>query len=561
MTIKKQLQQLLQNYQQEPAVYSPKLEKRIIDMMQEEAKYISICLTDFINALKEDPPDILYEIIEALIRNRGNKLLISNLCYTRQPFLPINQLCLKIAEVIAHPGQPVCQMIMPGVTMRTRGSLSLKEATEKDGHFAPEKFRLSKDKNLTLNPESEPELDGDDSGLLGVLLSYKGGPYPFYDSLFCYIHSFNDLALFLFDPDVFERAFNRVSPRLRELVNVAGIDKLLSKCSSEKQQAIIDAKFDEIFSTYDTVEKFSVLLAVLDPAVGEKFTKKYASWLVHPVSECLKSYGEWKKMAQIQQVLVAPLSWYFTENTSLQRSTMIPELLKQTSPEVLNHFLAKFGPLITEKELFKQCLQLIQPPLYEHFFAAVPFASFITSVSKLQEILDLFNTDKLRRSIYTRFEHHQLKCTEHEFAAVKEDRFEVKAFKEWLESSGYEDTLDQLNLYSEHLAKQEEEAYSQLFFINIPRISAIEKRKRLCSGLINKLKNSYSPSERLEALMDAKKQLELIAVTKEPLLAIIAEVFDFLTVQRKSYYFLNLVHTAFKGNEPAPDHNRLHFQL
>lgn len=76
---------------------------------------------------------------------RGTALRTSNIAYTRAPFLPANQLCLKVAESLAGIDEPVFQILMPSVKALNRKSYSFKAETENNNQLALEEFMVNSD--------------------------------------------------------------------------------------------------------------------------------------------------------------------------------------------------------------------------------------------------------------------------------------------------------------------------------------------------------------------------------------------------------------------------------
>ena len=119
-----QLRQLIQECQTSEPIFSDKLSPETIRLMRDET---SITLSFFERLVEGLDPQLNITEIESVIRfylnYRWQALKISNIAYTRHPFLPINQFCLKIAEAIAGPNEPVCLILMPTVRDLCRGLL------------------------------------------------------------------------------------------------------------------------------------------------------------------------------------------------------------------------------------------------------------------------------------------------------------------------------------------------------------------------------------------------------------------------------------------------------
>lgn len=147
MITKKQLAELVSHYNTQEAVFSPLLDANQIALMQSESSYTFTHLADFAKQLNEDSYSVkaLNRKLRVFLLQRWNAFSKFSFLYPWHPFLPANQLCLKIAEAIADPEEAICQVLMPGIKDLNRDTYDLKTETEDNGHFAIENFIISQD--------------------------------------------------------------------------------------------------------------------------------------------------------------------------------------------------------------------------------------------------------------------------------------------------------------------------------------------------------------------------------------------------------------------------------
>ncbi|WP_454782439.1 hypothetical protein [Legionella sp. WA2022007384] len=140
----KTLKNLLHIYKKQEAIFSSTLDAQTLDAMQQESDYVFFFFNQFTHG-DEDTilPQEIISHIRRYFKNRWELLKKSNLVYTRHPFLPANQFCLKIAEVIAGPDEAICQILMPGLVGLNRKGADLKFETETEGHFELENYVIN----------------------------------------------------------------------------------------------------------------------------------------------------------------------------------------------------------------------------------------------------------------------------------------------------------------------------------------------------------------------------------------------------------------------------------
>ncbi|CAM4491623.1 MAG: hypothetical protein LEGION0403_FIIPPAGN_01661 [Legionella sp.] len=146
MLSKVQLLQFIEECQKLPLTFSASLDERKIYWMRLEAE---VGFVFFKNLAEQSDFENEQEAIEQLIRRYfaergtlfGEK---SSIAYLNHPFAPINQLCLRIAQVIAKPEESVWTILMPSVQKLCRSLVfSFKEDTEEEGHFPLELYGLN----------------------------------------------------------------------------------------------------------------------------------------------------------------------------------------------------------------------------------------------------------------------------------------------------------------------------------------------------------------------------------------------------------------------------------
>ncbi|WP_058535845.1 hypothetical protein [Legionella saoudiensis] len=144
-----QLLQFIEECQKLPLIFSDSFNEKEIYWMKLETE---VGFDFFKKLVQQVDFDSEQEAIEQLIRRyllkRGELVgEKSSIAYLNHPFLPINQLCLKVAEAIAKPDEAVLTMLMPSVWQFCRPmGFSLKEETEEEGHLPLELYALSQRK-------------------------------------------------------------------------------------------------------------------------------------------------------------------------------------------------------------------------------------------------------------------------------------------------------------------------------------------------------------------------------------------------------------------------------
>lgn len=140
------LKNLIQQYKTKETHFSPELSSETIALMQEESDLTFDFFTALTSSIDSDAPlDSLEDKIKSYLARRWAAIRKGNNSYTSHPFLPVNQLCLKIAEAIAQPDEAVCQILMPSIKGLNKKLFKLKAETEENGHFYPENFILNQD--------------------------------------------------------------------------------------------------------------------------------------------------------------------------------------------------------------------------------------------------------------------------------------------------------------------------------------------------------------------------------------------------------------------------------
>jgi len=142
-----QLKELIQHYRHQPNVFSSELSEHSRSVMEDISEFTFLYLENVAAELEAGVSQAeqaeMQDSIETFFANRWAAIKWSNITYTRHPFLPANQLCLKLAAAIAGPKQPICSLLMPQVTSLNRNSFSFKAETEDDGFFQAEEFILN----------------------------------------------------------------------------------------------------------------------------------------------------------------------------------------------------------------------------------------------------------------------------------------------------------------------------------------------------------------------------------------------------------------------------------
>lgn len=147
------LKSLIAKYKSQEAQFSPDLNPTTVALMKAESLYVFAYLDALSKELRRMDDGSINVRLRDFLCARWLSIQYSNLTYSRHPFLPANQLCLKIAEAIAGE-DAVCQVLMPTIVAMCRAPSDLKGETEEDGHFPVENFLLNI-RNDTLIPAAE----------------------------------------------------------------------------------------------------------------------------------------------------------------------------------------------------------------------------------------------------------------------------------------------------------------------------------------------------------------------------------------------------------------------
>lgn len=142
----KQLKDLVHVYQKKAVDFSLEIDAEILEIIRIESDYTFSLFAQFID--KDDDSVLSASTVKEIrdyFKTRWKVLKNNNLAYTRFPFLPVNQFCLKVAEGIARPGEAVCTILMPSLLGLNRLASSLKFETEDDGHFKLEDYIVNQD--------------------------------------------------------------------------------------------------------------------------------------------------------------------------------------------------------------------------------------------------------------------------------------------------------------------------------------------------------------------------------------------------------------------------------
>lgn len=132
LTIKSALNQ----FNQSLPFYSAKLDEKVVALMQAEEQLV---YAFFEKIASKKALEGSIHLVKQFLQIRGKALFPTNLNYFRHPFSPANQLCVKIAELIAKPDDAILKLILPHIFEQIPSQF-LKDDTEEEGHFNPEKF-------------------------------------------------------------------------------------------------------------------------------------------------------------------------------------------------------------------------------------------------------------------------------------------------------------------------------------------------------------------------------------------------------------------------------------
>ncbi len=153
MLTKTLLEQLTAETRNTPVIFAPGLPPKTVNLMMGEIIATSSFFENLTNKAHQLDSTQIQIVIRQYLNLRGNLLKNTNIAYTRHPFFPTNQLCLKIAEAIAGDDEPVCKILMPYVVSLCRATYSLKSETEENGHFPLENYILNHQQNALIPVE------------------------------------------------------------------------------------------------------------------------------------------------------------------------------------------------------------------------------------------------------------------------------------------------------------------------------------------------------------------------------------------------------------------------
>jgi|GEM_PF-3411051 len=141
-----QLTELIQTYRSQPDIFSSELDEHTRAVMADISEFTFWYLDKIASELDEGLNETeAMNAIKNFFENRWQAIKDSNMAYTRHPFLPANQLCLKLAAIIPELEESICSMLMPDVTSLNRISYSFKAESEDEGNFPAENFILNQD--------------------------------------------------------------------------------------------------------------------------------------------------------------------------------------------------------------------------------------------------------------------------------------------------------------------------------------------------------------------------------------------------------------------------------
>ncbi|VEB38683.1 hypothetical protein [Legionella cherrii] len=241
--------------------------------------------------------------------------------------------------------------------------------------------------------------------------------------------------------------------------------------------------FHEFLLSYDT----AVVHRIMADELSSRITS-FKEWTTH--------YVAWSNHDAIQSALLEQFFLQFKDE--IKDGDALISLLQKTGNNSKLKVLQRFLSLIHSKDLFKQCLALMPSNTHERLLSKVPFDSFVSTISELQEIADLFESDKLRQIIFAQFNPEKLDCTKEEFASLTQLKFELKMLEEFSQGFDPQKAVTHLKHYVASMS-----GYGYSMFRAHPN-----KKVGMATHLINQLQNdSLSNLEKLIALREAQQKI------------------------------------------------------
>lgn len=246
----------------------------------------------------------------------------------------------------------------------------------------------------------------------------------------------------------------------------------------------------------DNYTSFHQFLLSYDAAALHRMMADEISSRITSFKEWTAYYVAWNNHDAIQSALLEQFFLQFKDE--IKEGNALLSLLQKTGHNSKLKVLEKFLYLINSKDLLEQCLALMPINTHERLLSKVPFDSFVSTISELQEIADLFQSDKLRHIIFDQFHPEKLDCTKEEFALLTQYKFELKMLEELSERFDPQAAVTDLKHYIESKS-----GYSHSFF----RPNS-NNRVEMAMHLINRLQNdSLSKLEKLNALREAQQKI------------------------------------------------------
>lgn len=248
----------------------------------------------------------------------------------------------------------------------------------------------------------------------------------------------------------------------------------------------------------DNYTSFHQFLLSYDTAALHRMMADEINSHITSFKEWTTLYVAWSNHDAIQSALLEQFFLQFKDE--IKDGDALISLLQKTGDNSKLKVLEKFFSLIISKNLLEQCLALMPRNTHERLLSKIPFDCFVSTISELQEIADLFQSDKLRQIIFAQFNPEKLNCTKEEFASLTQLKFELKMLEEFAQRLDPQKVVTHLKDY---LVRMRVSGCDYSMFRSHPN-----KKVGMAIQLISQLQNdSLSTLEKLNALREAQQQI------------------------------------------------------
>ncbi|WP_147287637.1 hypothetical protein [Legionella birminghamensis] len=255
--------------------------------MEQESAFAYEYIRGITGLLADGLPLEANEEIRFLLEERWLFIKKTAWAYPRHPFLPINQLCLQIAEQIAGEDEAICQILMPGIRKIGRipaSTRALKENTEENGHFPVHKFILAKKEGVLLPLETMCTDAQEALNTRGSVFNIET-PSIFKEFLtFLWVlgtsvdkiaeftapcvSRFEDLSNLIVNPDLLKALLLQIAPRADGFLDIVRLYPLLNVLTEEEQKKFINKPLlNKMISQIESLVSYERIKYAFKPAL------------------------------------------------------------------------------------------------------------------------------------------------------------------------------------------------------------------------------------------------------------------------------------------------------